>query len=313
MAEYMLTDREQRQRLEAIEAWLDPQTIERLTALGVGVGWRCLEVGAGGGSIAAWLCQRVGPTGHVLATDLNTHFLDTVDAPNLTVLRHDIATDALLEGDFDLVHARALLEHVSARETALAKMVAALKPGGWLLAEAGDYSAWTPVTGDPQVAAFFARASAALLHFLPMDEFYGRHLAQELKAHRLVDVSTEGRVYMVDGSSSSAQIWRTIWSTLAEKIVAASVLTADELAAFIGLHDNPHFAWTSPIVMAAWGHRLLTDADLTPVQVAGAEKPVAVHPHSPRQRNRIGGGTRRMIKSRGWERRTRCAPSSFYK
>jgi SAM-dependent methyltransferase len=264
MAEYALKGREQRQRLAALEAWLDPQTIERLTTLGVGGGWRCLEVGAGCGSIAAWLCQRVGPTGHVLATDLDTRFLDTVDAPNLTVLRHDVATDALLEGDFDLVHARALLEHLTARETALSKMVAALKQGGWLLAEAGDYSAWTPVTGDPQVAAFFTRASAALLHFLPMDEFYGRHLARGLKAHGLVDVSTEGRVYMVDGASSLTPVWRAAWTALADKIIAAGVLTADELADFIALHDNPSFAWTSPIIMAAWGRRPAADVDLPP-------------------------------------------------
>jgi hypothetical protein len=37
----------------------------------VGPGWRCLEVGSGGGSIAAWLCDRVGPDGSVLATDLD--------------------------------------------------------------------------------------------------------------------------------------------------------------------------------------------------------------------------------------------------
>ena len=41
-----------RQRLNAIEAWLDPDTIRHLTARGVGPGWHCLEVGAGGESIA---------------------------------------------------------------------------------------------------------------------------------------------------------------------------------------------------------------------------------------------------------------------
>lgn len=58
------------ERLTALEQGLDPGTIRHLEALGVGPGWRCWEVGAGAGSIAAWLCQRVGDEGHVIATDL---------------------------------------------------------------------------------------------------------------------------------------------------------------------------------------------------------------------------------------------------
>jgi ubiquinone/menaquinone biosynthesis C-methylase UbiE len=37
-------------------------------------GWRCLEVGAGRGSMAVWLAQRVGPSGHVVATDVDVGF-----------------------------------------------------------------------------------------------------------------------------------------------------------------------------------------------------------------------------------------------
>ena len=43
----------ERERLRNLEAWLDPITARHLEATGVAVGWRCLEVGAGGGSIAA--------------------------------------------------------------------------------------------------------------------------------------------------------------------------------------------------------------------------------------------------------------------
>ncbi len=41
-----------RQRLRGLERLLDPGTIRHLEALGVGAGWHCLEVGAGGGTIA---------------------------------------------------------------------------------------------------------------------------------------------------------------------------------------------------------------------------------------------------------------------
>ena len=54
---------------------LDELSISRLTGLGELTGRRCLEIGAGGGSVAAWLATRTGETGRVLATDINTRHL----------------------------------------------------------------------------------------------------------------------------------------------------------------------------------------------------------------------------------------------
>lgn len=103
---------EARQRLRLLEAGADSSTIRHLEVLGVAPGWRCLEVGGGGGSIAEWLCQRTGPEGHVVATDFNTRFLDALDLPNLEIRQHNIATDPLEEAAFDLVHTRAVLMHI---------------------------------------------------------------------------------------------------------------------------------------------------------------------------------------------------------
>src|SRR4051812_38250562 len=82
-------------RLGALEALWDPGTQSVIEALGIAPGWRCLEVGAGAGSIAAWLAARVAPDGDVLATDLSTRHLDGLSAPNLEVRRHDILKDPL--------------------------------------------------------------------------------------------------------------------------------------------------------------------------------------------------------------------------
>src|SRR5215831_4078724 len=73
-AEYVFDHnwKKERARLANIERMLDPFTIHRLESFGVGACWRCLEVGAGGGSIAEWLCGKVGPHGRVVATDLQT-------------------------------------------------------------------------------------------------------------------------------------------------------------------------------------------------------------------------------------------------
>jgi ubiquinone/menaquinone biosynthesis C-methylase UbiE len=122
----------ERERLGALEDLYDDDSMSRLAALGVGEGWRCLEVGCGAGGVARWLAARVGPTGHVVATDLYPRFMAGEAAPNLDVRRHDIVTDPLEESAYDLVHARAVLEHIPARVEALAHMVRAVRPGaGW--------------------------------------------------------------------------------------------------------------------------------------------------------------------------------------
>jgi SAM-dependent methyltransferase len=256
MPQYMLKDAEPRQRLAALEALLDPWTIRLLEALGIGEGWRCLEIGAGGGSIADWLTHRVGPQGYVLATDLDPRYLEELAAPNLEVRRHDIAAEELPEGAFDLVHARAVLEHVDAREAALDRMVAALKPGGWLLVESGDYISWTPITIEPaERAALFTKASAAALNYLPMDIFYGRRLVEDLRARGLAEVEADGWVFVLRGGSPATQIWRAIWTAYQERFVEEGVLTAEEFTGLIALHDDPEFAWFGPICLAAWGRR----------------------------------------------------------
>ena len=100
-----------RQRLRGLEHLLDPGTIRHLKALCAGEGWHCLEVGAGGGSIAEWLCQRVGRNGYVMATDLDTRFLEALTRSNLDVRRHDIVSEDLPEGRFDLVLSRLVVGH----------------------------------------------------------------------------------------------------------------------------------------------------------------------------------------------------------
>lgn len=67
---------DERRRLALIERCYDPITTARLTQLGVAEGWRCLDVGAGGGSISRWLRDQVGPDGEVVAVDLDTRFFE---------------------------------------------------------------------------------------------------------------------------------------------------------------------------------------------------------------------------------------------
>jgi trans-aconitate methyltransferase len=157
----------QPERLRLLAAFLDDGTFGLLERLGVQPGWRCLEVGAGGGSVAAWLCDRTAPGGSVLATDLDTTVVRELEHPNLEVRVHDVLSDELPEREFDLVHARLVLAWLSDQGRGLQRMLAALKPGGWLLVEELDFRSVVPDAGlDPAMRALFERGIDAHLAVL---------------------------------------------------------------------------------------------------------------------------------------------------
>src|SRR5205814_10599784 len=138
---YLLDNRkdEAADRFEALAALYDPITAGHFVTIGVGAGWRCLEIGAGGGSVVRHLAARVGSSGRVLATDIEPRFLEPLAGlENVDVARHDIVVDPLPEAAFDLIHARLVLVHVPERLTAIHRLLQALRPGGWLLIADGD-------------------------------------------------------------------------------------------------------------------------------------------------------------------------------
>ena len=138
-------------RLAGAEQLFDPPTFRHLDTIGITTGMKCLEIGGGAGSVARHMAERVGPTGWVLVTDLDTRHLREIDDPNVEVRVHDICSDPL-EAEFDIIHARLVLEHLPERLNVLDKLVAALRPGGWLLIEDLDWTPWLHLPSTRQFA-----------------------------------------------------------------------------------------------------------------------------------------------------------------
>jgi SAM-dependent methyltransferase len=246
-----------RERLALLETVLDPGSFRHLAALGVGEGWHCLDVGAGGGSIAAWLCRQVGRTGQVLATDIDTRFLDGLTLPNLEVRQHDITTDPLPEGTFDLVHARTVLTHLPERDVALHRMVSALKPGGWLLVEEADFVSWVadPRTRAADVCAKGWAAAHEIFRRGGADFHYGRRLYRDVCTSGLVEVDAEGRVPILHAGTPSARFWRLTFEQLRDRMVGSGLLTNEDLDQYLAAHEDEDFVWMGNIIMAVWGRR----------------------------------------------------------
>jgi SAM-dependent methyltransferase len=250
----------QRERLRTLEALLDEGTIRQLEARGVGPGWRCLEVGAGGGSIAAWLCGRVGPEGSVLATDLDTTVLAEHSHPNLGIQVHDVLADELPDAEFDLVHMRLLLAWLREPRVGLARLIAALKPGGWLVAEEMDFVSAVPDSRlDAEARDLVSRAVQAhnvvLAEQHTFDPFYGRRVVGDVEDAGLTEVGCEGRAHMWRGGRPGGTIWRLTLTQLREPMIASGLVSSADLDTLVALCDDPRLSILSQITMAAWGRR----------------------------------------------------------
>jgi SAM-dependent methyltransferase len=244
-------------RFAALSALLDPGTIRHLEDRGVAPGWYCLEVGGGSGSIATWLAHRVGPTGHVLTTDIDPRFLESLNLPNLEVRRHDIATDPLPEAAFDLVHARLVLMHLPERETALTRMISALKPGGWLIDE--EYDSFS-MPADPAInpGEVFLQTQVAMMRLLEdggVDRLYGRRLIGRLRAHGLTSVSGEARAFMWQPGSLGATLVRSTFELLRGAMIDGNYITPQQFERDVARLDDPDFLMPSAILWSAWGRR----------------------------------------------------------
>jgi SAM-dependent methyltransferase len=140
---------DERDRLRLLERIGDPRSIGLLTEAGVDTGWRCAELGAGAGSVVAWLADRVGPTGSVLAVDRDVTLLDDVaERSNVELVPSSLEDLEFEPGSLDLVHSRNTLMHVDTADRVIKNMVNALRPGGVLVLEEADYYSLAGVTSD---------------------------------------------------------------------------------------------------------------------------------------------------------------------
>jgi SAM-dependent methyltransferase len=248
-----------KQRFASLEDAYDPVTIRHLETIGVGDGWRCLEVGGGGGSIAGWLSRRVGPSGSVLVTDIEPRWMDGLQEPNVEVRVHDIVTDPLPEATFDLVHARLVLVHLPGRLRALDSMLQALRPGGWVLIEEFVHpSPLDPRGVAPEEAACLQRVSAAIVAVIAesgADMDWGRQVYGALRARGCTDVAAEGFFQVWAGRSTGIELHRANCDQLAERIVASGRADAADLDTFRRLLDDPALTVNSQLLISTRGRR----------------------------------------------------------
>jgi ubiquinone/menaquinone biosynthesis C-methylase UbiE len=130
----------ERRRMGLLFDYHGAVSIEMLEATGVSRGWRCLEVGAGGGDITRWLANRIDRDGAVVAVDLETHWLEPLKSDVVDVRRGDFEQLDLGQASFDLVIAQMVLLHLPDRAKACRRFVELTAPGGQIVIHDADFS-----------------------------------------------------------------------------------------------------------------------------------------------------------------------------
>lgn len=210
-----------RRRLELLEEILDGATARRLEAIGVRQGWKCLEIGAGGGSVVDMLCRRVGATGRVTAIDIDTRFIRNLRHANLEIREENVLDVDLPVNEFDLVHTRFTLCHIPEREALLEKLIPALKRGGTLFLEEPDghsidtldTSAWHDLT--TRIFGIIDRRGSDIL--------WARGLPARLLSLGLDGIRADVDLPYFQGGSNQAEFWKMTWGKVRDTVADTGI------------------------------------------------------------------------------------------
>jgi SAM-dependent methyltransferase len=246
-------------RFGALAQLFDPWTFRHVDALGIGPGWRCWEVGAGGPSVPAWLATNVGPAGYVIATDIDTSWMPApASRAGYEVRRHDVGTEPPPDGPFDLVHARLVLVHVRERAGALDAMVRSLRPGGWLLLEDADPALQPLICPDEfgpeqRLANNLRRGFRRLLAERGADLAYGRTLPRLLRDAGLRDVQADAFFPITSPACAILEI-ATV-EQIREQLVSERIATDAEIDQHLANVATGSLDLATAPMISAWGRR----------------------------------------------------------
>jgi SAM-dependent methyltransferase len=190
----------------------------------------------------------VGGTTHAGSLDGNPCVTDAITAY--------LVDGTLPARQFDLVHARLVLEHLPERERVLAKLASAVRPGGWLLIEDFDWS--TAMVVDPPSALHERVTHACLTLFSAhaYDPYFGRRLPRLLATAGLVEGGTVARAVQVraDGVHGLPQ-WELLVDQLAPGLLAQGLVDETDLERFHVLCHDGESVCFAPLMVSCWGRR----------------------------------------------------------
>jgi len=240
-------------RLSKLAKTLDPGTFRLLDRVGVEPGMHVLEVGAGTGSVSAWLAERVGGDGRVMSTDIDLRFHAEMPS-NVIVRQHDAARDRLPSEHFHLVHARAVIQHIPERQEVLARLLDALKPGGAMVIEDGAMAEFAAQTlPEPLGSVHRMVATAAGQQW--RDPEAGVRILGWMRDLGLEDLDARGSVRIMRPREASGEWWFLGLERAVPRLVEAGVVSESDAATALEQMRAPGFAMLGPTSIATIGRK----------------------------------------------------------
>jgi SAM-dependent methyltransferase len=232
------------ERLRRIERIFDAASQRLLEAAELSRGACCLEVGAGAGSIASWLAERVGEEGEVVAVDLDASFLQAWSPPGwVRIVEADARDAGLVASHFDAAHARYVLVHNADWEALIDAVIASLKPGAALVLEEPDFTVAKACAGKD--ARAFDRVNAAICAMFRdagKDPALGVRLPSALEARGLRVERTDNSSPLCRGGDALATMMAMSTAQLGAKCMATGLVDEDDLAGYARFAADPS-AW----------------------------------------------------------------------
>jgi SAM-dependent methyltransferase len=246
-------------RLRLLEDECDPHTGRYLDAIGLRAGWRCLEVGAGAGGLACWLAERVGPTGTVVAADIDPRYLGDLREANVEVRQCDITRDDFEPESYELVHSRFLLMHLDDPADALRRMSAALRPGGWLVAEEPDNDVAGSLDPAHPLSQHFDFCYRTRVEFASAakitDLRFGKQLPLYMQALGPSEMGNEGVARVIRGGDPFSHMWIKTWQRIDDAVIASGVLSKSDVAQMRRAYEDPTFTYRAQLTQSVWGRK----------------------------------------------------------
>lgn len=236
-------------RLRTLEYAFDPLSKTVFEQLDLPARASILDLGAGAGSLAGWLAKRY-PAATVTATDIDTRFL--IDIPGIQVIPHNIVTDDFPAASFDVVHARALLCHLTEREDILTRAASWVRPGGWLVIE--DVSLRPSLRTTNALFRKIAQAGITLLEqSIGSDMLWADMLPSRLRDRGLSNIGHRTVEGCIGDNSPSDTFWAATTAQAGPTLLKLGLLTQDDLDAMASLRADPEFTDTALTFVSSWG------------------------------------------------------------
>jgi SAM-dependent methyltransferase len=224
-----------------------------------------LDVGCGAGDVSLLLASLVGPSGAVVGSDSDGVQLDLVRAEcqRLGVTTVELVLEDVMElevsGAYDVVYSRFVLEHLPDPLEALRRMWRAVRPGGLLVAEDGDFLADFCEPPHPGFD-FWQYAYQETLRRHGGDPLSGRLLHSRFREVGIADPQLEVVQHVYLTGEGKLMPYLTIART-APKIIASGVATRAEvdvaLAQLEALANDTTTAVSSPRLFQCWARKVV--------------------------------------------------------